>query len=137
MFEEGERERIKFPFSEMTRKVFKSFEARSDEPGEFLSGEEKDKLLEQTRTSPEAMERWEKNRNSKYRINSLYAPLAATENFLDSPEADSVPQNTKEDLIKRVSNAYAEMDRLKGSAITKECVEEVVDIVNEVKKYLK
>jgi hypothetical protein len=136
MFERG-REKPGFIYSELARKTFLKFETRSDDPGEFLSGEEKDKLQEATRTNPEALMKWEEDRNSKYRINSLYAPIAASENFLKSKEADSVPNDVKEELISRIDSAYEDLKKSRGKRIEKKLVDEVKEIVNEVSKYLK
>jgi hypothetical protein len=136
MFERG-KEKPRFVHSELARKIFLEFEARSDDPGEFLSGEEKDKLQKETLTNPEALMKWEKNRNSKYRINSLHAPIAASEIFLKSKEADSVPNDVKEELISRINSAYEDLKKSKGKRIEKKLVDEVKEIVNEVSKYLK
>jgi|GEM_PF-3138798 len=134
---EGEGEKPKFHFSETARRVFLKFKTRSDDPGEFLSSEEKDKLQEATRTNPEALKKWEEDRNSKYRINSLYSPLLASESFLQSIEAESIPSDLKKELKERVEVAYKNLNDTRGKRITKELVDEVEGIVNEITKYLK
>jgi hypothetical protein len=136
MFESG-KEKPEPSYSEIAKKVFLNFEARSDDPGEFLSGEEKDKLQEATLTDPDAQRKWEENKNSKYRVNSLYSPLMASDNFLRSPEAGSIPEKHKEELIKKVDKAYADLGESRGKKISKELVDEITDIMNEVKKFLK
>ena len=136
MFESG-KEQPRHPYSEIAKKIFSKFEVRSDDPGEFLSSEDKDKLQLATRTNPEALKKWEEDRNSKYRVNSLYSPLLASENFLASPEAESVEEKVKTKLIERVGKAYSDLENFRGKRISKELVGEVVDIMNEVRKYLK
>ena len=56
---------------ETTKKILSRFLERSDEPGEFLSNVQKDKLSETSGFDPEALKKWEEDKNSKYRINSL------------------------------------------------------------------
>ena len=136
MFESG-KEQPRHPYSEIAKKIFSKFEIRSDDPGEFLSSEDKDKLQLATRTNPEALKKWEEDRNSKYRINSLYSPILASENFLESPEAESIESEAKTKLIERIGRAYSSLESFRGKRISKELVDEVVDIMNEVKKYLK
>ncbi len=136
MFEKG-GEKPSFPFSETAKKIFLRFESRSDDPGEFLSSEEKDRLQEATKTNPEALKKWEEDRNSKYRVNSLYAPLLASENFMRSVEAESISKDLKKELINRIDKAYKDLENSRGKRITKELVDEVEGIVSEVKKYLK
>lgn len=134
---EGGGEKLKFPHSEIARKVFLKFKTRSDDPGEFLSGEEKDKLQEETKKNPEAVRKWEEDRNSKYRVNSLYSPLLASESFLRSFEADSMPEDAKKELTLRINKAYKDLEISRGKRIEKELVNEVEDIVNQITKYLK
>lgn len=136
MFESG-KEQPRHPYSEIAKKIFSKFEVRSDDPGEFLSGEDKDKLQLATRTNPEALKKWEEDRNSKYRINSLYSPILASENFLVSSEAESIENEVKMKLIERIGGVYRDLENSRGQRISKELVEEVADIMNEVKKYLK
>lgn len=134
---ESDKEKPRYPFSEIAKKTFSKFEIRSDDPGEFLSNGDKDKLQLATRTNPEALKKWEEDRNSKYRVNSLYSPLLASEIFLKSSEAGSIESELKEKLVERVNTAYSNLENSRGKRISKELVSEVVDIVNEVKKYLK
>ena len=134
---EGGPEKTNYPHSELAKKIFAKFETRSDDPGEFLSPEEKIKLQDATRTDPEALKKWEEDVHSKYRVNSLSAPLLASEIFLASPEAKEIPSDIKDGLIKKVKEATKDLANSRGKKISKELVDEVEGIMNEVKKYLK
>ena len=123
------------PLSDKVRKQLEGFLSRSDDPGEFLSDEEKDKLREATLTDPDALKKWEKNRNNKYRTNSL-SVISWAELFLLSEETKNVPIDQKEKLLRRIKKADEEIEKEKPSGYSKELVDEIVDIVNEVKKYL-
>ncbi|MDO8442882.1 MAG: hypothetical protein Q7S81_01295 [bacterium] len=140
MFESQEKKSEPSPepsILETTKKIFSQFLERSDEPGEFLSGIQKDKLSEASRFDLEALKKWEKDRNSKYRINSLFAPLGIAKFFLTDPESKKIPKEEKENLLKRVQKSLADLDGARGSKISEELVGEVVDIVKEIEKYFK
>ena len=134
---EGGGEKPKFPFSEDTKKRFRGFESRSDDPGKFYSPEEKEKLQKETKNNPEACKEWERNKNSKYRINSLSAPLMSSELFLTSPEADDISEEIKESLLNKIKSLEKKIDEIRGKRITKELVDEVEELIKEVSKYLK
>ena len=136
MFESG-KEQPGNPYSEIAKKVFLNFEARSNDPGEFLTNEEKEKLQAATRMNMDALKKWDEHRNSKYRVNSLYAPILASEMFLKSKEAELIESKLKEKLIERISGAYSDLESFGGKEISKVLVDEVEGIIKEVKKYLK
>ncbi|MEK7478527.1 MAG: hypothetical protein AAB626_01210 [Patescibacteria group bacterium] len=121
---------------ETTKKILSRFLERSDEPGEFLSNVQKDKLSETSGFDPEALKKWEEDKNSKYRINSLFAPLEIAKIFLTDPESEKIPKEEKENLLKRIQKSLADLDKARGSRISEELVGEAVDIVKEVEKYL-
>jgi len=123
--------------SDKARKNFEDFLSRSDEPGKFLSVDEKVVLQAKTKASPEAWEEWEKDRSSKYRTNSLSGAIGFAEMFLISNEAESVPEDIKKELLKRIDAATDRVHREKPTGYTKELVDEVVDIVKQTKNYLK
>ena len=61
----------------------------------------------------------------------------AAENFLGSLEVEGMPEDVKKSLNERVQKCYGDLENARGKRIQKELVDEVVDIVKEVKKYLK
>ena len=102
MFESGE-EKPRYPFSQISKKIFLNFEARSNDPGEFLTNEEKEKLQAATRMNMDALKKWDEHRNSKYRVNSLYAPILASaiesSNYFITLDNDFL----KEEVVRHVS----------------------------------
>jgi hypothetical protein len=86
-----------------TERFFNNFLNRSNEPGEFLTGEKKEKIIAEGRTNPEALKIFEKDKNSKYRTNSL-SVIGWAEIFLLSDESSNVPADKKEELMKRIES---------------------------------
>ncbi|MBU4347897.1 hypothetical protein KJ671_00065 [Patescibacteria group bacterium] len=127
----------RYSISEKTKKIFNAFLAYSDEPGEFLSNSEKDELIKKSKTDPEALKKFEENKNSKYRVNSLSAPLMIAEIFLDSSEAKDVPFEEKNELLKKISKVIDDIKKAKPTGMTDNEVGQVIEIVEKIKKYLK
>ena len=128
-FEEKKEESL----SDKVRKNLENFLSRSDDPGDFLTPEEK---MKQGSTDAEALKILEKDRDNKYRTNSLAGAIGWANIFLSSEDIKNVPSDQKEKLLQRTENASKEIEKEKPSGYKKELVGEVVDIVNEVKKYL-
>lgn len=123
---------------ETFKKIFSRFLELSDEPGEFLSITQKLELSKKSMSDPEALKKWKEETHSKYRINSLWSPLAAAETILtDSAESEKIPKEEKEELLKRVKNSLVDLDKSRGSKISKELVDEVMNIVKEIEQYIK
>jgi hypothetical protein len=123
--------------SEMTKKIFEVFLSRSDSPGEFISSKEKDDLIIESKNNPEALKKFEKNKDSKYRVNSLSAPLMSAEVFLNSKETENIPLEEKDKLIKKIYKAENDIEKAKPTGMTDNEVEQVIEIIKEVNKYLK
>jgi hypothetical protein len=119
----------------VVRTIFDNFGKRSDEPGEFIV-DIKDQLIEQSKTDPKALERLEKNKNSKYRANALFAPLAAIELFLVSDESQNLPEAVKQELNQKMERARKDISEKRGMKLTKNEVFQVEELVKEVEKYL-
>ena len=131
-FEEKKEESL----SDKVRKNLENFLSRSDDPGDFLTPEEKMKLIKESSIDAEALKILEKDRDNKYRTNSLAGAIGWANIFLSSEDIKNVPSDQKEKLLQRTENASKEIEKEKPSGYKKELVGEVVDIVNEVKKYL-
>lgn len=123
-------------YSKITKRIFEAFLSCSDEPGEFLSSTEKDELIKKSKTDPEALKKFEKNKNSKYRVNTLSSPLMSAEIFLNSNESKDIPSLEKTKFLEKIKKATADIDKAKSTEITKNEVDQVVDIVEELTKYL-
>lgn len=121
---------------EVVKKVFANFWKRSDEPGEFLSSVQKDKLSEASRFDPEAFKKWEENRNSKYRRNSLSAPLMAIELFFTSDESQDIPEAIKEEIKRKMEKAREDISNKRETKLTKDEVNQVEELVREIEKYI-
>lgn len=122
---------------EILKKSIENFFSRSDEPGKFLSEQEKLDLIEKTKSDPKALEEWKKEkRGSKYRINSLSIPLSAGLIFLDSNEALSLSAEKRQELLERIQQTMKHVKEGYGKPYTASDVQEVIDIANELKKYL-
>ncbi|MEK9170166.1 MAG: hypothetical protein AAB674_00785 [Patescibacteria group bacterium] len=134
---EPNRPEKKTIIAEAVKKCFDRFLSLSDEPGEFLTDEEKNKLIEESKADPAAMKKFEENKNSKYRINSLSGPLGYADLFLESKEADHIPPEKKEELIKKIDAARNDVARAGSGLISKKEVDEVIGIVEELEPYLK
>lgn len=122
--------------SDKVRKNFEDFLSRSDEPGEFLTPAKKEELIKESLTDPKALEILEKDRESKYRTNSL-GVISWVELFLSSEDAKNVPIDQKEKLLQRIKKVNEEIAKEKPLGFKKELVDEVVGIVGEVKQRLK
>src|SRR3989344_945193 len=131
--EEELKERLLVPLS---KKLFETFLALPDEPGEYIPPEEKLKLSRESGTNPESAKRFEENKRSKYRTNALTSPLAAAQELLCLPTAEKIPAAEREALKNRLKTAYADVAAAGKKLITKKEVDEVVGIVKDLQKYL-
>ncbi len=131
---ENQREKLDH-IKNVVKKVFENFWKRSDEPGEDIS-DIKDQLAEQAKTDPSVFARLEKNKDSKYRANALFAPLAAIDLFLTSDESQNIPEKIKEEINKKMEKAREDIRAKRMSKLTKNEVEEVEELIKEVEKYL-
>ena len=124
--------------TDKVRKFFKDFLNRSDEPGEFLTEEKKKKIIVESKNNLEALREFEKDRNSKYRTNSL-SVINWAEVFLLSDESRDVPADEKKELLQKIEDSRQRIRKEKElkSGFTKELVDEVTNIVNEGGKYIK
>ncbi|MBI4991939.1 MAG: hypothetical protein HZB99_01860 [Candidatus Harrisonbacteria bacterium] len=92
--------------SEAAKKIFKSFLNRPDEPGEYLSDEQQKELIKRSATDPAAREKFLASKRSKYRTNSLTAPLMAAELFLTDDEAPKkMPEEKIEYFNKKIKQS--------------------------------
>ncbi|MBI4992298.1 MAG: hypothetical protein HZB99_03700 [Candidatus Harrisonbacteria bacterium] len=122
-----------------TKKRLEEFINIPESPG--LPYEEQLKLREisERTQSKEDIENYERSKESKYRANTLSTPLIMGEAFLRrAPEAGEIPEETKTELLKRIK-IVAESIRAKNPSqlISKENVDEVVDIVKNIQAFLK
>jgi len=131
--EEEIKERLVVP---MSKRLFETFLALPDEPGEYIPPEEKLKLSGETAANPEAAKRFEENKRSKYRINALTSPLAAAQELLRLPISEKIPESEREALKNRLKKAYEDVKEAGKGLITKKEVDEVVNIVKDLQKYL-
>lgn len=134
-FEEKKEESL----SDKVKKNLENFLSRSDDPGVFLTPEEKIKLIKESLTDAGALKMLKKDRDNKYRTNSLSGAIGWASIFLTSEDIKNVPSDQKEKLLQRIEGVSKEIEKEKEKPLgyTKELVGEVVDIVKEVKKYLK
>ncbi len=127
----------KFDARAMVKRQIEKFLSLSDEPGPVLSDKQEFELSRQAIEGSEAEKQWNIHKHgTKYRRNTLSVPLMAADIFLDSHDSDYLPAATKEDLLQKVKTAEEYITDVKGKPFTKENVQEVVDLVNEIKKYL-
>jgi len=97
------------------KEKFDNFLALSDEPGEYISPEEKFKLIEESNTNPEAKKRLEENRQSKYRGNSLSLGLDWGDFFLENAgEMKKIPINKVEGLKEKLKKAREMYKEIRG-----------------------
>ncbi|MBU6141666.1 hypothetical protein KGO95_00920 [Patescibacteria group bacterium] len=120
-----------------TKQMIEKFLALSDEPGPVLTDEQEFELSRNAVKGSEAEKQWNLHKHgTKYRRNTLYVPLLASEMFLESPAADAIPQDKKEELRARIKEAEKHITDVGSRPFVKEDVQEVVDLVNEIKTYL-
>ena len=134
---EKNTEKSKSP-KELFKQKIDNFLNRSDEPGKFLSDEEKEIFLKKIDPEdPKSLEEWKKHKmGSKYRMNSLSIPLAAGEIFLKSEEAINVPLESSQELLERIEEAKKLVKEGYGKPYSASDVKKVVKIANDIKKYL-
>ena len=131
----------KFPEPEFEKNLLKkqieSFLSKSDEPGPVLSDQEEFELSKKARHDPEALKEWKKQKlETKYRRNALSAPLMAADLFLNSDEAKNISADEKKELLERVRAAEEYITEVGAKLFTKSDVQLVIDLTNDLKKYL-
>lgn len=124
-------------FINQLKKIIEDFLAKSDEPGPILSEEEEFQLSKRAGKDPEALKEWNKHKlETKYRRNALGNPLIAAKLFLESDEAENIPAAEKKELLARVEAAEKYITEVGVKPFTKSDVQLVIDLVNDLKKYL-
>ena len=127
--EAGESEKALF------KKKFDYFLLLSDDPG--IPYSEQNKLLKLSQKGDkEATNKYLESKKSKYRTNSLSGALMAAEIFLGSKNVNKIPDIKLEKLNIEIENARIEIEREKEKGFTKETVDKVVAIVEEIKNYI-
>lgn len=130
------RKKIEESLSDKVRKNLEIFLSRSDDPGERLSLSEREKLIKESMVDPEAEEKLKKDKENKYGTNSLFGAMGWAEQFLSSEDSENVPASQKIKLSQRIEGVRKRIETEKPAGYSKELVDEVSDIANEVKKYL-
>lgn len=120
-----------------TKKRLEEFMNLPDNPGPAYELQLKMRERSERTQTPEDIERYKKSKESKYRANTLSTPLVMAEAFLRrAPEAVDIPKNTRVQLLNRIK-IVAENIRAKNpnQLISKENVDEVVDIVKDIQRF--
>ncbi len=126
-----------FKVRDLLRKHIESFLAKSDEPGPVLTDEQQFDLSKRAGTDPEAAKQWDVHKHgSKYRRNTLSAPLMTAAVFLESSDSESIPQEKRDELAQKIKTVEKHIIAVGARPFVKEDVQEVVDLVNEIKTYL-
>ncbi len=122
---------------EIVKKHIEKFLALSDEPGPVLSDKEQFALSKKAGEDPKAMKQWHEHKHSsKYRRNALSIPLMAAGMFLDSSESAYIPEKEKSNLLQKTRTVEKHVIEVGALPFTKDDVQEVVDLANEIKTYL-
>ncbi len=113
------------------------FLEKSDNPGRFLSREEEDALQKRTTYEPKALEEWKEHKyKSKYRRNAFMVFLTPALEFLESNEAENIPEEERKNLLERVNKAMENSLAVKDQPLTKTNINEVENIIADIQKYV-
>jgi len=135
--EKKETEKEKFFARKLLERGILQFLQRSDDPGKFLSREEEDELQKRTAYDPKALEEWKEVKwKSKYRRNAFMLFLMPAINFLESNEAENIPKEERKNLLERTRKAIENSIAVGSQPLTKSNVEELENIIADLKKYL-
>jgi hypothetical protein len=121
---------------ELILKSFKDFRDRPDKPK--YSYEEQNKFQQESmRGDKEAAQKFIESKKDKYHISAINAPLVMAELFLESKESKQMPKPEKRLLQERIKKAYGDLEESRvKKQITKEQVEEVLNIMDAIQPYL-
>lgn len=133
---EKEAEEKEKSYLKKTKELLENFLAKPDDPG--ISYEEQNRLHEESRHNPEAARKFLESKKSKYRINTLSAPLMAAEIFLRSSASENIAPEKKQELAAKIAKSYKDIAQAgERQLLTKEEVGAVVEIAKELLFYLK
>jgi len=121
---------------EKTRRIFERFLKLPAEPK--YSYEEQIELQKQSKESEEAFAKFKESKGDKKHTAPIYAVLGFAQIFLDSSEAEIIPDDKRSKLWIDIGSAFQGLEEAtdKG-AVTDELIEQTENIINKILPYLK